>query len=383
MPRCKHCKHFNENKIHYCVKCNKSLYSSPPLNDSNIKKNLRTPRTKGKLRYGRIFSIFLTIIIIIIPLIFSSKIYAYFTKTDAEKRIESTLSEKEKNTFEAYISKADNYFKDEDYKKSKVYLKKALKINKESSLAQKKYEKTVAKLDKQIIDKSENMISGKYFDKAIKSLKTISSKTKYTDEQNKYYEKAQNQINYTLLKKGEYLESKNKKKDAIATYNKMSMDYSYYRTGQKNIDNLNNPKEQRSDDATQKEDVINLDTAQSVSYRDLQKSPEKYKKQLIYLNGIIGDIQEINAKTVAVVKTGKDENNLEQTVVILFPKRTNLNEGDYIDFYGYVIGGFTQTSSYIADYLNSAYNIYFPRNSHYKQSPVIQSNYIMSDTIYN
>ncbi|WP_139995397.1 zinc ribbon domain-containing protein [Kurthia sp. Dielmo] len=424
MPRCIHCNHFNENNNKVCSKCGQRLkginldyfsqnkkvqpsrpiIKAPPLpeqyrsntqyqsnyNGSNNGRNNK----KRKIRSGRLGAIIIGVAILFIAFVFGPAIYGSLTKTDAEKKIEKSLTDKEKKEFEIYVERADDSYDDDDYQSSKKYLNKALKINKESTLARKRYEKTIAKLDKQKIKEATKLSNDYYFEKAIKSLKTVKPKTKYTKEENKFYDDAKNEINYVLLKKGDYLKEQGKLSDAKATYNRMYADSYKYDDGQDRIEEINNPEPSSNSNST--ETVVSskpdekvedpqialnrrIDSTTTVEYWKLQKSPGKYKGQDVYMSGEVYDIQEINNKTLMLLNVGEDDDGKVQTVLAVYPKGTDIKEHDYAEVYGKVIGGYAQDSRYIYDYLGSQYYIYYNNNSNFSQSPILEGFYIYAN----
>lgn len=123
-----------------------------------------------------------------------------------------------------------------------------------------------------------------------------------------------------------------------------------------------------------------LEGTSEVNYKELQKSPESYKGVAIHLYGKIYNIQEVNGKTILTLSTTQDNYgvNIGEEALILFPKATPLNEGDYIHIYGEMLGNYSKNNQKISNYLKSdQYTIYFDQRTFIEQAPVLKTKIIV------
>lgn len=123
-----------------------------------------------------------------------------------------------------------------------------------------------------------------------------------------------------------------------------------------------------------------LEGAKEINYKELQKSPDSYKGDIINLYGKIYNIQEVNGKTILTLSTTQDnyEVNTGDEALILFPKTTSLNKGDYIHIYGEMLGNYSSSQQKIDDYLKAnQYTIYFDQRTFIEQAPVLKTKIIV------
>ncbi|MFI8673332.1 hypothetical protein [Bacillus paranthracis] len=115
--------------------------------------------------------------------------------------------------------------------------------------------------------------------------------------------------------------------------------------------------------------------SKDIDYKELKKKPEEFKGKIIHLHGKIYNIQEVNGKTILSLSTtqDKDEVHTGKEALILFPKTTPLNEGDYIQIYGEMLGSYSKNYNEVSNFINSnKHNIYFDERTFIEQVPVIK-----------
>ncbi|WP_242240640.1 hypothetical protein [Bacillus cereus group sp. BfR-BA-01309] len=115
--------------------------------------------------------------------------------------------------------------------------------------------------------------------------------------------------------------------------------------------------------------------SKDIDYKELQKKPEEFKGKIIHLYGRIYNIQEVNGKTILSLSTtqDKDEVHIGKEALILFQKVTPLNEGDYIQIYGEMLGNYSKNYNEISNFIKSnKHNIYFDQRTFIEQVPVIK-----------
>lgn len=123
-----------------------------------------------------------------------------------------------------------------------------------------------------------------------------------------------------------------------------------------------------------------IEESMEINYKELKKRPEEFKGNIIHLYGEIYNIQEVNGKTILVLSTTQNNNdvNIGEEALILFPKPTPLNEGDYIHIYGSMMGNYSNNYEAISNYLKKdQYTIYFDQRTFIEQVPVIKTKIIV------
>jgi Tfp pilus assembly protein PilF len=121
-----------------------------------------------------------------------------------------------------------------------------------------------------------------------------------------------------------------------------------------------------------------IEQCKDISYKELKKSPDKYKRKNVHFFGKIYNIQEISGKTILSLSTANVDGEYGgDEAIILFPTRTKLTEGNYIDIYGKMMDNYQNGQQYISDYLNaSRYSIYYDQRTFLDQAPVIEARII-------
>lgn len=233
--------------------------------------------------------------------------------------------------------------------------------NSEFSLAKEDLE-NVLKLDSSSEDavKLLNQVQEK-----INEQKKAESKKKNEEEKKKKDE--------AYFNSGVALMNSRQSKKAIKELKKVSKNSEKYKEAQTQIKTM--------------ERNLYLEGALGIYYKELQKSPEDYKATIIHLYGRIYNIQEINGKTILTLSTTQDEFEVDggDEAVILFPKTTPLQEGDYIHIYGEMLGNYSKNNQYITRYLNAdQYTIYFDQRTFIEQAPVLKTKIIkdINENIY-
>ncbi|WP_419393298.1 hypothetical protein [Cytobacillus praedii] len=123
-----------------------------------------------------------------------------------------------------------------------------------------------------------------------------------------------------------------------------------------------------------------IEESKEINYKELKKRPEEFKGNIIHLYGEIYNIQEVNGKTILALSTTQNNNdvNIGEEALILFPKPTPLNEGDYIHIYGSMMGNYSNNYEAISNYLKKdQYTIYFDQRTFIEQVPVIKTKVIV------
>lgn len=123
-----------------------------------------------------------------------------------------------------------------------------------------------------------------------------------------------------------------------------------------------------------------IEVSKEINYKELKKRPKEFKGNIIHLYGEIYNIQEINGKTVLALSTTQNNNdiNIGEEALILFPKTTPLNEGDYIHIYGSMMGNYSNNYEAISNYLKrDQFTIYFDQRTFIEQVPVIKTKIIV------
>lgn len=155
-------------------------------------------------------------------------------------------------------------------------------------------------------------------------------------------------------------------KEAISQFQNISKDSPHYKKAQKDLRSLKKN--------------LYLEEVKEVSYGDLQKKPNAYKGVPVHLYGEVYNIQEISGKTLLTLSTTiyGEKPNYGQEALILFPKTTPIQQGDYLDIYGDMVGNYGGSDRKIGRYVkDESYVIYFTQSTFVEQAPVIETRVIV------
>lgn len=345
-----------------------------------IKKETQTPNSYSKQQYvakrvsrrSRKSKIIFTMIAVALLIFIIPKIFSDIGKSEEEKKIEASLSSKEKEQFLNYIDKAKENLKNDQYTAAKKDAKRALKINPASTKANKLVEEAQEEIDYKTLNKGRDLARKDQNQQALSRFEKIKkNSTYYEDAQNEIKDIKDKQKQVALdqrnFNEGSQLLNEGKYKQAINNFNKVSESSNNYKRAQKLLK-----------EATKEDKVW---SSIEGDYKKLQKSPEDYIGENVFFYGQVYNIQEMNERTLIYLLT--DNINGEYLfdgdgLVILFPKKTNIKEGDEIKIWGTMKGNYANNKRYISKYFDTHnWSIYYKINNRLYQDPVLECFKIM------